>query len=374
MILKVFCPVSLSIIIPTRNRPTALRCVLSYFIHFYPNASIVVADGSSKQYRKANRKIVAQSLSLKRLCYKAYPENLSLISRIKHTLLDITDEFIFISADDDFPVMEALQSAADYLSTNPSYSICGGRSILITLSSDNTYSSRLLLARSIYSESTEQRCSAYKRLQFPTYYCVARREHMLSRLQYISRTSAIGYNDYMIGLHDLTRGKMKILNQLAYIRTANSIHSYIRSNDRLTFLRNAKNLLRFQSLLEADLTASDNVDKESAQRISIDLLLSRINYQLNERGSSGAEHDPAAVKFFENLQDPETALSQQFSSKLESIRGYLKEIVNSSDNADDPRFQSLETNTRQTINLLWYWTWHIMCSILNRLQLVLRKG
>jgi len=67
------------LIIPTRNRSTSLLNVLNYLERFYPNTSLIIADGSYDFHKSQN---AANVKTLKRIeiDYRPYSEDLAFLN------------------------------------------------------------------------------------------------------------------------------------------------------------------------------------------------------------------------------------------------------------------------------------------------------
>lgn len=324
-----------------------MRCNLSYFADFYPETPIYIADGSVAEVQQQNKETCSSySRSLPNLRYLSYDYEFPLIDRIEDALSQITEEYVLVSADDDFPIMEGFDSSVDYLRENPSFVVCGGRSIFMKMSADGQIITRPLAGASIQSTKMVQRFQAYARRTFPTYYCVARRTYIEARIRFIRDYVLIGFSDFVMGLHDLSVGNIKILNQLTYIRTANSIHSYTRSSDRLTFLKGANRLLGVHKEFASRLTLTGEVEEKVASRISEDLLLGRIAYVMGVEGAKKTaatiDEDPIERKYYDELLNEKSITYQRYSEKIEAVKQLLSTIAKSDDNAGESRFQTIE--------------------------------
>ena len=115
----------------------------------------------------------------------------------------------------------------------------------------------MLDAYSIEHEAASERCRTYSAHDFATFYGVISRSNILSRIERVRESFLPGFGDYMIGMHDLCKGKLKIIDDLAYIRSSNANHSYIRPVDHLNFLREADKVCIIQRRITEDIQNAD---------------------------------------------------------------------------------------------------------------------
>ena len=199
-----------TIIVPTRNRPTSLRCLLAYLGKFYPGAKLVIADGSMPESQFENEAICREASGRLQLDYRAFDADIAFTERVRTVLESLPEDQYVFGADDDFPVLEVLGAARRFLEQNSDYSVCGGYNYRLNIGDDGKMRRLMFNARSIEDNRASERYRRYADLDFHTYYCVASRSHFLSRYDRIEETFIVGFGDYMLGFHDLMHGKLKV--------------------------------------------------------------------------------------------------------------------------------------------------------------------
>ncbi|CTQ54747.1 hypothetical protein LP7551_03282 [Roseibium album] len=328
------------LIVPTRNRPTSLDSLLHYLARFYPGARLIVADGSEEPFQSENGSNAAAISGELDLRYLAFPPEMPLLDRLETVLSGEPEGYYVLGADDDFPILETLGAAKAFLEADKDYALCGGYNMLVRMNKSHRLTTMMFDARSIEHEKASERCRTYADHDFPTYYSVASRSHILSRYDRCRDFFVPGFVDYMLGFHDLCRGKLKIFNELSYIRSANAAHSYIRVTDRLNFLREANQVLSLQRHIAADLKCSDeSISGEKAQNMSEDFIFERIRFLTRDKSNPDSKME-ASQLFHKSVLDESSENFRKYRNRLDYVRESLKKIVESDDNKFENRFRS----------------------------------
>lgn len=254
----------MKILIPTRNRPTSLRGLLSYLAHFYPEADVLVADGSTPEFQRQNEDFVA-TLTTK-VEYRAYDERIGLFERLAMVLDTIDAEFVTMNADDDYPVLETLEAAERRLAATPGASFAGGHLVHINIYDSRPSIARIDAVRDITSDDPARRVQLFGVYPFTTSYGVARRELLQERYEFLQTWTSTSFFDLAVGLVDLLHGKFVSVPDFAFLCTRNEVHSYYRPEDGLAYLRNADKVLDLNDRLVKRLVAL-GCDVEEATQV-----------------------------------------------------------------------------------------------------------
>ncbi len=226
-----------TLILPTKNRPTAFNGWLNYMVRFYPNApKIVIANGSEQHYLNHYRAIVNAFKDKINFEYLEYPEAMPLTDRWIEVLKKVEDEYIIPAADDDFPIMEKLLEGQAFLEQNPDYVLAIGPSIAITIKANQEILVNLSHAEGFEQDSPVDRMKRFSHIQYPTFYSVVRKKHCFQRSKKINPLFITGFGDYLMGIYDCLKGKVKLLDDFSYITTSNHNHSYCRQKDLFHYL------------------------------------------------------------------------------------------------------------------------------------------
>ncbi len=255
----------MKIVLPTRNRPTALQGALGYYERFYPTADLLIADGSSDRFKQANQDVIDKAGV--DVDYQPYDEEMPFFERLLTVITALDDELLAIGADDDFPMPETLEKAERRLLATPDAVCASGHLIHLDVLKDGTGIARLDDVRTIAADGVAQRFRRFSASRFTTYYGVARRSLLVARYEFLMSWNVPGFFDYSVGLNDLAHGKFIAIPQLGHLCTRNRTHSYFRPNQPQVYLREAARLLDFRQRLLDRLAAPDGCEPDEAHRI-----------------------------------------------------------------------------------------------------------
>jgi len=115
-----------TIIIPTYNRPEYLKWLLDYYHKYGNDFDIVVADSSSAENKKLNRKIVLSFLDLNIQYIDKYPEEVDPYHKFADMVNYAKEKYCVFCADDDFVVPNGINQAVDFLEKNPDFTVTYG--------------------------------------------------------------------------------------------------------------------------------------------------------------------------------------------------------------------------------------------------------
>lgn len=340
------------ILLPTRNRPNSLRCVLDFYEQFYPNTRIIVADGSDDVFKTANKSVVQQHSKGLITEYLPYPAELPLFDRLIDVLNQLDTEFVIMGSDDDFAVMETLQKGEAFLNKNPDFSTAMGSMVHLRMFSDKVMNVRLDVVRNVSGKTPDARVRNYSSWSFSTTYAVTRREHLIERYHRAKTMFLAGFYDFFVGCHDAVAGNVKAFPDVGFICTRNYTHSYLRATTPLIFLRKAEVVLEFNELLVGDLVKS-GLDKdiaEEAARVAISrrvatLAGSPVTKTAGFLQSPAYQHPTVQAQFelFRQLFADGTAARAKYLQRLQFIIASLKSNAKSQDNAGEDKFyESIE--------------------------------
>jgi len=327
-----------AILLPTRNRPASLSSVLQYLATFYPGARVVVADGSEDSLKHQNAAFINTLSDQLEISHRSYPFEMSMLDRMSALYESLPDDYYIMGADDDYPILENITKAKSFLENNRDYIACGGVNIMVRLLNDEHFKCSVFKAISIEHRYLQKRFTDYGSNFFATYYCVTTRQQMLSRLECSRRMFVAGFGDFMLGLHDLSNGKLKILDSETYIRTSSPVHSYLRVTDRLNFLRESKKVIAIFDQITTDLLSKmHDPTLKRAQQIAQQLIVQHIHLLTRPSGTDVSPHrslymdDTHASKILNRYAD---------DIRMQYIKHKLIETRTSEDNRSEHRIRS----------------------------------
>ncbi|MEZ0579485.1 TIGR00180 family glycosyltransferase [Nocardioides sp. MH1] len=231
----------MKIVIPTADRPASLQAVLDYYARFHPRAELVVADGSTPEVKERNRESVAQAQVA--VEHQEYDADLPVFERLLRTLHTFEREFVIMGADDNYPVLETLEKARKRLIERPEAVCAGGHVVHLDVTAPGRASARLDVVRHINADNPAQRMRVFGSLPFPTSYGVARRAHVIARLEFLRTWYLRSFYELGVGLTDVARGQYVAIPELGFICTSNYVDDPPRAEEPLAYLRGADQVL-----------------------------------------------------------------------------------------------------------------------------------
>ncbi|KAA1421219.1 TIGR00180 family glycosyltransferase [Nocardioides humilatus] len=231
----------MKIVIPTANRPASLRAVLDYYGRFYPRAELVVADGSTAEAKELNQQAVGEAQVA--VDYQPYDEDLPVFERLLRALSSIDRQFVIMGADDNYPVLETLEKARKRLIEKPEAMCAGGHLVHLDVTGPGRASARLDVVRHINADNPAQRMRVFGSLPFPTSYGVARREHVIARLEFLKSWYFRSFYELGVGLIDVAAGQYFAIPEVGFVCTSNYVDDRPSVDEPLAYLRGADQVL-----------------------------------------------------------------------------------------------------------------------------------
>ena len=328
------------LLIPTRNRSTSLAGVLGFYARFYPQARLIIADGSTEDYKAQNAALCTKTeLDID---YRPFDSEMSLFDRLLTVLSDIDDDYIVMAADDDYAILETLEMGRKRLETDPDVVCVAGYLVHIMVKTAATAGVRLDPARTIAQPTFAGRMRGFSQLPFTTTYAVARREHLIRRYEFLKDWHVPGFFDLAVGLMDLSYGKIVGLPKLGFYCTRNYVHSYFRMADEETFLNHADEGPRLIELMTERLVLIDGMDRETAHmtvKRSVNRRISALAGSPPHKQAGFKDVPPYQSKnvqqakfHFDEMFEPGTDTRGQYLDRMTFIARNLSTTLTSSDN------------------------------------------
>ncbi|MFN7002653.1 MAG: hypothetical protein ACK4NW_04365 [Roseinatronobacter sp.] len=225
-------------VVRTLDRPSDLADLLRYLAEFAPQIGLVVIDGSEQDIQDQNRVEIARYGD--RLSVELVPiaPGIQYIERSVAGLRAITDEFIFVGADDDFPCLEFLEQAEVLIASGkvgPTDKIFGDQVSLDLLGRDH-----IRVLKSFVPDADDDdpmvRLRRLTRHYQPLVYGVFNREALIAELLMTGDVLMTTPQDYdfslgerFLGAIAVARGKLHYVPGLSVIRPVKSLrHATIR--------------------------------------------------------------------------------------------------------------------------------------------------
>ncbi len=335
----------ITIVLPTKNRPTSFHHWLQYMTTFYPQAmTIVIANGSTPHYLPRYQEIIAQYKGPITLNHMIYDEKTSLSDRLIHVLNQLTDEFIIFSGDDDFPILETMQNGIEFLASHPDYVLAIGPMVHFQI-----FKKRKTLVNAVFSLPIDEddmltRLKKFCRHSFATFYAVQRREHVLDNLKKTKGLMTPGFMDYLFSIYNCLEGKIKYLDNYCFLRTQNDNHSYYKKSDPFGYLlTNGDKILAIRKMVTGWIVERSQLKPQQAFNLTTELFSEYISRLLMGDSFDMSSLDPRLTlkdkhclnlqnNMLKSLNDPNHHIGRQYQEKVFYITTATLSTMQSNDN------------------------------------------
>lgn len=209
-----------TIIIPTFNRPRYLKRILSYYDKYGRDFNIIVADSSSNEKKKLNKKNILLFSDLNVQYLDNYSSKINPVYKITDALNYINTKYSVLCADDDFITPNGISRSVDFLEKNPNFSCAHGHYISFYFKNDKKEGKKLYWQpvypfKSISFANAKERLSFHFSSYYPTIYAI----HRTDLLKMIFKETIEFIDDDRFGellpsMFDLIYGKMKKIDVL----------------------------------------------------------------------------------------------------------------------------------------------------------------
>jgi glycosyltransferase domain-containing protein len=261
---------SLSIIIPTYERPFFLKRLLYYYKSKKCPFEILVADSSHTDGMAKNREIVRSVQDTLNIRHAAFPSEINFTDKAIQSYGLTQSHYVTICADDDFIIPEALEECTVFLDNNPDYSVVRGRTIFFEI-----HPNKLTLGdypqRSLELTSPHLRLQSHLMQYTTTIYGVHRYEPNFRILELTKQhTDENVFIELLQSCLNVVQGKVKCLDLLYSVRQAHSGRvtvterpwtKLLSSQEWLTYLS------RFKTCLAEELSLRTNIRFDVAEQL-----------------------------------------------------------------------------------------------------------
>lgn len=327
-----------TILIPTRNRPRSLAAVLGHLAANYPGTKVFIADGSTDEFRKENPRVVASTAEKLDVTLRQYPEKMPMLDRVLEALSIVDDRFVTFGADDDFLNVALFNEGERYLLANPLCSLAMGYRINLTYSESSVVNATLFHAFPIEFHGPLARMKYFSEWSYATTYSISRREHLISRYSFIYNLPVVyGFMDFVMGIYDLAKGRIKVFNDIGCISTKVHFENYVRSNNLLSFIHQSAEVLRVQELIHDVLVRYGRLSYSRAEKESRRLVHRRIGEltgcklpNMFNFFQSAHYQDPIVqnqVQTFNSVFVPNTSANHKYWNSIMMAYQYFTSIV-----------------------------------------------
>lgn len=282
----------LTIIIPTRNRSSFLRRLLTYYCKLHLEGAVLIVDSSDLAHVSQNQRVVDFLEADLNVAYRVHDASASLSEKVCDSLNYVTTPYAVIGADDDFFVPSTLSRVVQFLEDHDEYIVAHGDAIGFITDSSEAYGQIRPTGR--YNQRANENSTGGERLLnciplYPkggtTWYSVQRTEQIRERW---GKAVALELDDvfYELLLTALSaiQGKAKKLDGLYMARQRFPAKIYTEPFDWVAGPSWAAQYERFRDCLAEELVHQDSVTMDQARVVTKQALWLYLANELTRRG------------------------------------------------------------------------------------------
>lgn len=263
-----------TIIIPTYNRPQFLGLTLGYYDKYGKDFDIVVADSSSEENKKLNRKIVS-SFSNLNIQYIEYSEETNPYHKFADMINYVKERYCVFCGDDDFVVPNGINQCVDFLEENPDFTMAHGYYIGFCLNPKRKkkqffWETRYSQESITFSDPKDRLFKQLSEYSLPTFYGVHRTDflNMSYRELLKSRADTVFFGEMLPSMLDLIYGKTKCLDIMYMARRIGPRSDYRPSLiDFMNEGKYDKEYAKFRQCLAVHLDKKSQIGIEESNKI-----------------------------------------------------------------------------------------------------------
>jgi glycosyltransferase domain-containing protein len=266
-----------AILIPTYNRSDYLRRILSYYNKYGESYNIIVADASSDENKKRNKKIISSFSNIDILHINSYSSDIDPYYKISDVLNYVNTKYCVICADDDFITPDGIKQSIEFLDKNPDFTVAHGRYITFYLKRDRKGKLQfrynpLYVHESISFPDAKSRLFFHlSNVQISPFYAV----HRTDFLKFIYK-EALEFSDgdqfreLLLSMLTLIYGKMKCLDVFYAAREAIPDSAGATNKNLKDFIKAGtydEKYAKFRECLAINLSKKSQLDIEESNRL-----------------------------------------------------------------------------------------------------------
>lgn len=274
--------IKVSIIIPTYNRPAYLRRILDYYNDCGKDFNIIVADSSSNENKRLNKRIIQGFPNINISYLNDYPPELRWFHKVADAVNHVEEKYCVLCADDDFVTPNGINQSVDFLEKNPDFTVAHGYYIGFYLKTDEEGNQQFYWKPAYSHESItfsdpklrlNYHLSNYSQL---TIYGVHRADFLKVILEETAKfTDDDRFGELLPSMLTLIYGKMKCLDVLYGAREVLP-NSGGRTSKRLNdFFREGtynEKYARFRDCLSTHLSKQSQLDIKESKKVVDDAM------------------------------------------------------------------------------------------------------
>ncbi|MCD4823616.1 MAG: TIGR00180 family glycosyltransferase, partial [Phycisphaerae bacterium] len=168
---------SLTLVLPTYNRPSYFARQMAYFATWDTLPALIIADSSEPTIQKANAEQLLTLCSSAQVDHRQYEQTISPSQKIADSVAQVKTDFFLMVPDDDFFFPSALEEGVSFLQTHPDYVVVHGETVTFTSDPQTgALTSVPYRQESAVESDTAVRLWRYLNNYFPIFYSIQRTE------------------------------------------------------------------------------------------------------------------------------------------------------------------------------------------------------
>jgi len=262
-----------SIIIPTRNRPNYLRRVLDYYNKYGKGFNIIIADASSNENKKLNKKTVSLFPNLSIQYLDNYPSEINFYYKIFDALNHVNTKYSVLCADDDFITPNGINKSVDFLEKNPDFTVAQGHYISFYLKNKKFFFwISFPFHKSITFSEAKSRVIFYLlNYKLLTFYGVHRTKNLKESFKELTKfTDETYFSGFLLATLDVIYGKTKCLDLLYGARELIVTSGSSKCKDFIDNIKEGtynKEYARFRECLSTHLSKKSDLTMEESKKL-----------------------------------------------------------------------------------------------------------
>jgi glycosyltransferase domain-containing protein len=311
----------LTIVVPTRDRPTFILRLLRYYSKLGVKIQIIVCDSSTPDKQLKSSTIESLLKTGLNLRYDVYPADTPFTEKLLKTVKSVETEYIVLGADDDFFIPKTLTDAVDFLDTHPDYSVFHGEAFTFNVLANGNYPAYGMMnvvgqypQRAIEHSSSSERLLDGLMNYTTTWYSVHRSNLLLKNISRIDDLGIdISFMELILFSLDMIQGKSQKANRLYMARqvVSKSVDNKIRvlptGFDWIISPGWSDHFDRMRSYLADQIVQQDNIDPKEASLVVRDAFFSYLGRGML-KSTYLAEHTTQLLKKIPSLSQQNHAI------------------------------------------------------------------
>jgi glycosyltransferase domain-containing protein len=261
----------LTVLVPTKNRPSFLTRLCSYYRERNLDHQLLIVDSSEPEQASENRRALELLEAGFKVEYKLYENEIGFLEKLNEALASVETPYAVLGADDDLFVPDGLTRAVEFLEANQDYALAHGDALTFSLNTNEAWGKLENVWR--YEQRTVDDESGVERLvnhfvnYSATWYSVHRTKQLRENLLAAKQVVDLLFVEMLPSGLSLIQGKAKKLGGLYMVRQSDTAKEYNTFDpfDWITNLNWASQYESFRNCLAEAVVLQDKIELEKAR-------------------------------------------------------------------------------------------------------------